>query len=56
MGCINAANIASMVAQPRVLTAPGSLRGSDGIAAADAVERYRTDNIKQPGRLRVLGD
>lgn len=56
MGCTNAVNIANMVADPRDLTAPGSLRGGDGVAEVGAVERYRADQVKQPGRLQVVGN
>lgn len=56
MGCVNAVNIANMAADARDLTQPGRLRGGDGIAEVGAVERYRADQVKEPGRVSVVGN
>lgn len=56
VACANALNIANMAARPRDLVAPGRLRGSDGITSVAAVERYRTDTIKEPAPLDSIGD
>ncbi|THF67251.1 pilus assembly protein PilZ [Pseudothauera nasutitermitis] len=46
LGCANRANIARMVSDPRDLTRPRTLEGADGSAAALAVERYQTGELR----------
>jgi hypothetical protein len=36
--------------------APGSLRGSDAITSVAAVDRYRTDTVKEPVELDTIGN
>jgi type IV pilus biogenesis protein CpaD/CtpE len=45
MGCANALNIASQAAQPRDLTAPGTLSGAGSSADIMAVENYRSGTV-----------
>lgn len=54
VGCTNAVNIANMAAEARDLTAPRQMQGSDGVAAVQAVERYRAGRIRQSGPLGVV--
>ncbi|WMD18994.1 CpaD family pilus assembly lipoprotein [Achromobacter seleniivolatilans] len=46
LGCANRANLARMVSDPRDLTRPRTLEGADGKAAAGAVDRYQTGEIR----------
>lgn len=46
MGCTNGVNIANMAADPRDLIAPGTLGGTQGDLAANAVIRQRQDKVK----------
>lgn len=46
LGCANRANLARMVSDPRDLMRPRTLEGGDGKAAAGAVERYQTGEIR----------
>jgi pilus biogenesis lipoprotein CpaD len=54
MGCTNGVNIANMSAEGRDLTDPRRLDGSDGIAAVQAVERYRAGRVRDGGPLSVV--
>jgi type IV pilus biogenesis protein CpaD/CtpE len=56
VACANALNIAKMAARPIDLVAPGSLRGSDAITSVAAVDRYRTDTVKEPVELDTIGN
>jgi type IV pilus biogenesis protein CpaD/CtpE len=56
VACANALNIAKMAARPRDLVAPGTLRGSDGITSVAAVDRYRTDTVKEPVPINTIGN
>ena len=47
VACANALNIANMAARPADLVAPRSLRGSDAAVTIGAVERHRTDRVKE---------
>lgn len=44
-GCANAANVATMAAEKRDLSAPRRLSGADAVTAALAVERYRVGDV-----------
>ncbi len=44
-GCANPVNIAEMAADRRDLTAPRTLRGSNGIQSVRAVERYQVGDV-----------
>ncbi len=46
LGCATANNLAEMVADPRNLVAGNELGPGDGSQAVGAVERYRTDEVK----------
>lgn len=46
LGCANRANLARMVSDPRDLARPRTLEGADGKAAAGAVDRYQTGEIR----------
>ncbi|MDQ8034639.1 pilus assembly protein PilZ [Bordetella genomosp. 1] len=46
LGCANRANLARMTTDPRDLSRPRTLEGADGKAAAGAVERYQTGEIR----------
>lgn len=54
VGCTNAVNIANMSAEGRDLTDPRRLRGSDSIAAVQAVERYRAGRVRDGGPLSIV--
>ena len=47
MGCANRANIAAMVSDVRDLRRPRTLAAADGRAAAGAVERYQTGDVRE---------
>ncbi len=51
VACANALNIANMAANPRDLVAPRPMTGSHAATTIRAVERYRTDQVKQPARV-----
>jgi type IV pilus biogenesis protein CpaD/CtpE len=44
-GCSNAINLANQAEELRDLTAPRDFRGSDGVTAVTAVERYRRGEV-----------
>jgi len=46
IGCSNAYNRATMAANKGDLITPRTLRGSDGVTSAAAVQRYREDKVK----------
>lgn len=46
LGCANRANLARMVSDPRDLSRPRALEGADGKAAAGAIDRYQTGEIR----------
>ncbi len=48
LGCATAANLVAMVADPADLAEGRPLGPADGVHAAEAVVRYRTDKVKQP--------
>lgn len=48
LGCTTAANLVSMVADPADLAEGRALGPADGVQAAEAVVRYRSDKVKQP--------
>jgi pilus biogenesis lipoprotein CpaD len=50
LGCATAANLVSMVADPADLAEGRPLGPADGVHAAEAVVRYRTDKVKQPSK------
>jgi type IV pilus biogenesis protein CpaD/CtpE len=56
VACANALNIAEMAANPRDLVSPRQLVGSNGVVAAEAVERYRLDQVKQPDPIDSTGN
>ena len=47
LGCANQSNLARMVADPRDLVRGRRLGPADGVREAEAVVRYRTDNVKE---------
>lgn len=47
LGCATAANLVAMVADPADLAEGRPLGPADGVHAAEAVVRYRTDKVKQ---------
>lgn len=47
LGCATAANLVSMVADPADLAEGRPLGPADGIREAEAIQRYRTDKVKQ---------
>jgi type IV pilus biogenesis protein CpaD/CtpE len=47
-GCADATNLGLMVASPADLVSGRSFAGTDAQPAADAVQRYLTDKVKQP--------
>lgn len=47
LGCANRANIAAMVSDVRDLRRPRTLAAADGRAAAGAVERYQTGDVRE---------
>jgi type IV pilus biogenesis protein CpaD/CtpE len=46
LGCSNAVNRATQASVPRDLLEPRRMRGSEGVASAEAVRRHREDNVK----------
>jgi type IV pilus biogenesis protein CpaD/CtpE len=56
MGCVNAINLAAMAAEPRDLTAPGSLSGTEFTGAVRAVENYRNGSVQEPTLALAVGD
>lgn len=46
LGCANRANLARMASDPRDLVRPRALEGADGKAAAGAVDRYQSGEIR----------
>lgn len=46
LGCTNAINRATQASVPRDLLQPRRLSGSDGVTSADAIKRYREDEVK----------
>lgn len=56
LGCANRANIARMAADPRDLMRPRTLEGADGSAAALAIERYQTGEIRDLIDIDFEGD
>lgn len=56
VACTNALNIANMAANPRDLVTPRPFGGVDATVSVAAVERYRTDQVKQPAALEPIGD
>lgn len=55
VACANALNIANMAARPADLVAPRRLQGSEGVASAAAVDRYRADEVKAIANLDSMG-
>jgi len=47
LGCANRANVARMASDPRDLQRPRTLDAADGAAAALAVQRYQTGEIRE---------
>lgn len=50
LGCATMANLVQMVADPADLVEGRPLAPGDGLREAEAVQRYRTDKVKQPSR------
>ncbi|MDW8368863.1 MAG: CpaD family pilus assembly lipoprotein [Geminicoccaceae bacterium] len=50
LGCATMANLVEMVADPADLAEGRPLAPADAVREAEAVQRYRTDKVKQPSR------